>query len=560
MFLGLKLGVTALANNFAPGLGLSATSAVENGAQNADILTFSYQRATSPTAVSLTNVSPSGSVQMNADGVTLEYGANPVLAATNPFITFTASYSDSKGGPYSFNITLLVTQINKPVGGDFAVQFVVPPDEDDPTVSSPTRAASGSTGFTGSIATSEPGIVRYVVILNSATTPTIDQIEAGLDGDGGSAPGGVRSATAASATTVNVSGSGLTANTTYKIAYAMRDNAGNPSNVSASASFTTAASATAPAQMSAPTVTTTCTRATVTFASAPSDGGSAITSYDTRYSTNGGGAWTTVTGTTTGHVITGLTPGIANVEFQTRAVNAIGAGSWSSSYTISMLVPVLVGKRTFSPSRNSTDNVISLTSLTGGIDTQPSADDVVVLAYGTGTIGSRAIGVVAGDAYTTFVSKIYQNNTEDLNFWTGYKKMGATPDTQVTVTGTLNSADAGAIVIMVWRYIDPTTPLDVTTVSTSGSGGQPVPGAITPVTQHAPIIVMGGGAGVTCVDFTSSDLSDFTPFTGNGTHDVAVGMGWKDWTSGAFTAATFGGGEASASNARAAVVAALRPY
>ena len=138
--------------------------------------------------------------------------------------------------------------------------------------------------------------------------------------------------------------------------------------------------------------------------------------------------------------------------------------------------------------------------------------------------------------------------------------MGGTPDTPVNVTGTLNSSDAGAIVIQVWRYIDPTTPLDVTTVSTSGSGGQPVPGAITPTSQHAVIVVMGGGAGVTCVDFTSSDLSNFTVYTGNGTHDAAVGMGTKDWTSGSFTAATFGGGEASASNARAAVVAALRPY
>lgn len=318
--------------------------------------------------------------------------------------------------------------------------------------------------------------------------------------------------------------------------------------------------ATYPAQMAAPSLASTATKITVTLAADPADGGAPITGRQYRYSTNGGTIWSAPAAISTPVTISGFVPGATAMLVQTRCVNSTDSDppNWSTSASIDMKIPVLVGKKTFSPSRNSTDNNISLTDLTGGLAAAPAAGDLVVIGYGTGSIANRAITVLAADGYTPFIAKIYQNNTEDLNFYTGYKFMGSTPDTSVNVTGTLNSSDAGAIVIEVWRYLDPAA-LDVAVVSTVGSGGQPIPGAITPVSQHALIFVLGCGAGVTCVDFTSADLSNFAVFTGNGTHDVAVGIGTKDWTTGAFTAAQFGGGEASAANARAAVVAAFKP-
>lgn len=49
--------------------------------------------------------------------------------------------------------------------------------------------------------------------------------------------------------------------------------------------------------------------------------------------------------------------------------------------------------------------------------------------------------------------------------------------------------------ILVFRYVDPDTPLDVTTVETFGANGiLPNPGAITPVTNDAVVLALGGSS------------------------------------------------------------------
>jgi len=87
--------------------------------------------------------------------------------------------------------------------------------------------------------------------------------------------------------------------------------------------------ATAPAQMSAPTLAAIDASIAVTRAADPSNGGSAITGYDLRYSTDES-TWTTVAMTTNPHTVSGLTN--ATLYYvQTRANNAIGNGAWSAS-------------------------------------------------------------------------------------------------------------------------------------------------------------------------------------------------------------------------------------
>ena len=88
--------------------------------------------------------------------------------------------------------------------------------------------------------------------------------------------------------------------------------------------------ATAPAQMSAPTVTATGSDSiSVDRAAAPSDGGSPITSYDLRWSTDEA-TWTTVAGIADPESVTGLSASTL-YYVQTRAVNGVGAGAWSAS-------------------------------------------------------------------------------------------------------------------------------------------------------------------------------------------------------------------------------------
>lgn len=62
----------------------------------------------------------------------------------------------------------------------------------------------------------------------------------------------------------------------------------------------------------------------------PPSGGSAITSYDIRYSLAGLNTWTTLTNTGLTETITGLT-GDAAYDVQARAISALGTGPWSGT-------------------------------------------------------------------------------------------------------------------------------------------------------------------------------------------------------------------------------------
>lgn len=87
---------------------------------------------------------------------------------------------------------------------------------------------------------------------------------------------------------------------------------------------------TVPAQMDPPTLAVNSdTQITATFASDPDDGGSPITSYDLQHSTDNA-TWTVEIGEVSPYAITGLTGGTL-YYVQTRAVNAIGNGAWSTS-------------------------------------------------------------------------------------------------------------------------------------------------------------------------------------------------------------------------------------
>ena len=319
--------------------------------------------------------------------------------------------------------------------------------------------------------------------------------------------------------------------------------------------------ATEPAQMGAPTLASTCTKITATLAADPSDGGSPITGREYRYSTDAGGTWSVPAAISAPVTIPGFNPGTVGVLVQTRAVNAIDSNpsNWSTSASINTKIVTLVGHKTYGVPTSAGDKVVSLTDLTGGIASAPAADDLVELFMASGSVSNRAIGETTG-TYTTYMAKLYVNLTEDLNFYAAYKVMGSTPDTQLTVTNTQNGGDAAAVLIKVWRYVDPVNPIDVAVVVTSGNNGQPVPGAITPAQPNAVISVVGAGAAGNAVaaDFTSSDLSDFISLLRNNTHSVSIAGGRKDWTAGAFTAAQFGGGNNAAGNARAAIAIAHR--
>jgi hypothetical protein len=203
--------------------------------------------------------------------------------------------------------------------------------------------------------------------------------------------------------------------------------------------------------------------------------------------------------------------------------------------------------------------VVPLTTLTGGTDSAPSADDIVVVCFSVGSTVALAIAIAG---YTTIASGTVADNF-DASLIAGYKLMGVTPDTTVTLTGgTLSNAAAGVVEVHVWRGVDLVTPIDVTTVTTTGtSGAVPTPPPITPITPGAIILAGAGNAhNRDSGTFTASYLSNFlTVFQGD-TNDATGGLGSVEWASGTYTPATWTWSAVnSTSYSRVAFTTALRP-
>jgi hypothetical protein len=218
-----------------------------------------------------------------------------------------------------------------------------------------------------------------------------------------------------------------------------------------------------------------------------------------------------------------------------------------------------VGGFTQGYSGTASNIVVPLTTLTGGTDSAPSADDIVVVCFSIGTTATRAL-VIAG---YTIIATGYANDTFDTELRAGYKLMGVTPDTTVTLTGgTISTAAAGVVEVHVWRGVDLVTPIDVTTVTTTGTNSAiPTPPPITPITPGAIILAGAGnahnrGSGT----FTASYLSNFLTVVQSDTNDATGGLGSVAWASGTYTPATWTWSAAnSTSYSRVAFTTALRP-
>lgn len=186
----------------------------------------------------------------------------------------------------------------------------------------------------------------------------------------------------------------------------------------------------------------------------------------------------------------------------------------------------------------------SLTSLTGGIGTEPGPDDVSVAQVAYASNADRA---PAAAGYTQ-VAQQRLNDTIDAGHYVGWKVMGATPDTSFAWTVPTGSSSSGMhVLVEVWRGVDTTTVEDVAAVLAGGlNTAIPTLQGITPVTSGARILSYAAsahdqGAGQT---LTSSGFdSEFTATRDQASFDVTVLRGEKDWSSGAFSpgAATFSG-------------------
>lgn len=193
---------------------------------------------------------------------------------------------------------------------------------------------------------------------------------------------------------------------------------------------------------------------------------------------------------------------------------------------------------------------VSLTSLTGGIGSAASVNDLVVVSVVAGFATSITIGT--GYATATGTTNMYSKN----GFKVSYKYL-TSADTSVSITQ--NGGNAGvAVAVHVWRNANATTQMDVTPTTWLGAESTYVavdPPSITPVTAQAVIIVVGAGGGDTASsNFTApSGVINFLSTSGR---TSTVGMGSFAWESGAYNPPAFGGRQPSNG---AATTLAIRP-
>jgi len=171
-------------------------------------------------------------------------------------------------------------------------------------------------------------------------------------------------------------------------------------------------------------------------------------------------------------------------------------------------------------------------------------NDVVIVAVGSGTVSDYDIGV-ATSGYSE-VADLYSDDSYDANLSVSWKRMGATPDTTVSITGVSGSAAYGtAAIAYVLRGVSTSTVLDVAATTATG-GNSPVPNAaaITPVSNGAWVVVVGCGSNLDSSVTAPSGYSDQVQvqcnanskstvvvarkqWSGTGSEDPAA---WTDWT------------------------------
>lgn len=119
--------------------------------------------------------------------------------------------------------------------------------------------------------------------------------------------------------------------------------------------------------------------------------------------------------------------------------------------------------------------------------------DVAVVIYVAGRQQSYSAGF-STSGYT--ITHMSSGTGGTPRCFCGYKVMGPVPDTGVTSVSHPSGQDGVAMVAMLFRGVDPTTPMDVTPAAVeegTTNGLDPNPPSITPVTAGAEIVTGYGG-------------------------------------------------------------------
>lgn len=257
----------------------------------------------------------------------------------------------------------------------------------------------------------------------------------------------------------------------------------------------------------------------------------------------------------------GLSAALGNRQVQVRVTDTDGM-TVDQTITVPVKAIIFKGIKVYSRAGATTTATSSLTDfanpLTGATGIPAAIGDTVIVIPAIGSNADRDMIITSG--YTELADHYVNGTTYDANIGAFLKQLSAA-DTTVTFGSSGSANDAQGGVLLLFRGVDPTTPLDVALVPGGGTGtGKPNPEPITPVTVGAVGVFGGAQAAATAVNLTSSDLTAFRQVIQADTNDIAVGAGFIEWSgSGAIDPAVFGGGSSVAANSWASVSFALRP-
>lgn len=219
----------------------------------------------------------------------------------------------------------------------------------------------------------------------------------------------------------------------------------------------------------------------------------------------------------------------------------------------------------YATATNSNSNVlqVDVSSLSAGTLQE---NDIVIVAAAAGDFSISDGNIIcAGNnsGAATELADLFSNDTNDTDLGAYVIVQGATVDTAVNIQFG-GSRDSTAAICMVYRGVDTTTPIDVTTITATGiDTAIPDPSAITPSTSGAWIIVAGANASTQgSTTLSHSGLSNVVSVSeAAGSRDVCLGVGnYTSWSSGSYNPAAFTwSGSDAATFSYCAVTIALRP-
>lgn len=217
--------------------------------------------------------------------------------------------------------------------------------------------------------------------------------------------------------------------------------------------------------------------------------------------------------------------------------------------------PVYVGGKT---AANVTST--SLTNLSGGLASAPSAGDLVIVALALG-VNAGTVSNLSVTGYTQAANLASTDTSGDnLYFYVGYKYLTGA---DTTVSFVNSNTTESSVVVHVWRGVSSSSPLDVSARTAIAASARPAYPSITPVTEGSIIIsTVAIGSDTAAASWTNASLlnvlSAAVPTTSAG-QESHVGIGSDIWTTGTYSIPTWTSSDTDFSYSSAAVTLALRP-